>query len=256
VRRGYLARRYGAYGDGVSRIGKLLGLILYTWPHRRLDADAAVMWLPVVPGGRILDVGCGAGGLLASLGRAGWRAEGVDPDRNAVALARQQGLDAHVGTLPGLAGGGGSFDAITMSHVIEHIVDPGGVLDEARRVLRPGGRLVILTPNGRSIGHWCFRASWFALDPPRHVCIFTLPALRRLVERRGFTILTGTTVPRGVRGLVQGSLAIERTGRHVPGARRGVRERAYAWILAWLEWAAAKLAPVGEEVLIVAERRG
>jgi hypothetical protein len=63
-------------------------------------------------------------------------------------------------------------------------------------------------------------------------------------------------VPRGIRELVQASLAIERTGRHLRDARRGVRERVCAWMLAWLEWAAAKLAPVGEEVLIIAERRG
>ena len=254
VRRGYLALRYGAYGDSVSPGQKLLGSVLYAWPFRRLDADAAVMSLPVVRGGRALDVGCGGGGLLASLADAGWRAEGIDPDGGAVTLAVSRGLDARVGVVSDPAHPDGTFDAITMSHVIEHVPDPRAVLTEARRILRPGGRLAILTPNGRALGHWWFRASWFALDPPRHLSIFTLPAFRRLLEETGFSITVGTTVPRGIRDLVHGSRAIQRTGHWMLGARGGWREETCVWMLQWLEWAAAKMAPVGEELLLVAER--
>ena len=254
VRRGYLALRYGAYGDRVSWIQKVLGLILYAWPLRRLDAGAAVMWLPVVRGGRVLDVGCSGGDLLASLAHAGWRAEGVDPDAGAVTLAMSRGLDVRVGVLPNPTYADGTFDAVTMSHAIEHVPDPGAVLTETRRILRPGGRLAIVTPNARAIGHWWFRASWFALEPPRHLSIFTLPALRRLLEDSGFSITVGTTVPRGIGDVVHGSRAIERTGHWALGARGGWREAACVWMLQWLEWVAVKLAPVGEQLLLIAER--
>ena len=254
VRRGYLALRYGAYGDRVSRGQKLLGLVLYAWPFRRLDAGAAVMWLPVVRGGRVLDVGCGGGGLLTSLVDAGWRAEGVDPDDAAVTLAMSRGLDVRVGVLPDPTYPDGLFEAVTMSHVIEHVPDPRAVLAEARRILRPGGRLALLTPNGRALGHRWFRASWHALDPPRHPSIFPLPVLRHLLEDSGFSITVATTVPRGISDLVHGSRAIERTGHWALGARGGWRDDACVWMLRWLEWAAVKLAPVGEELLLIAER--
>lgn len=255
VRRGYLALRYGAYGEGVSVAEKLAGLVLYARPLRRFDVDASVMSLPVVRGGRVLDVGCGRGDLLVSLAHAGWHAEGIDRDGEAVAVARRRGLDARAGVLADHAYAAGTFDAITMSHVIEHVPDPRGLLMEARRILRPGGRLAILTPNGWSIGHRWFRSSWFALEPPRHLCIFTLPALRRLLEQTGFSATVAVTVPRNIPDAIHGSRAIARSGRYALGARGGWGEAVRVWALQWFEWAAVKFAPVGEEVLLVAERR-
>jgi 2-polyprenyl-3-methyl-5-hydroxy-6-metoxy-1,4-benzoquinol methylase len=60
---------------------------------------------------------------------------------------------------------GGDFDAITMSHVIEHVPDPLASLDKCRRLLRLGGYLVLSTPNVRSLGHQRFGQSWRGLEP-------------------------------------------------------------------------------------------
>jgi 2-polyprenyl-3-methyl-5-hydroxy-6-metoxy-1,4-benzoquinol methylase len=57
----------------------------------------------------------------------------------------------------------GSFDMVTMSHVIEHVHDPAAVLRECRRILAPDGVLLLATPNARSWGHAVFRSGYVAL---------------------------------------------------------------------------------------------
>ena len=72
------------------------------------------------------------------------------------------------------------FDAVTMSHVIEHVPDPVAFLDKCRRVLRPGGRLVLSTPNVRSLGHKRFRQSWRGLEPPARYSKYTVRSAARI----------------------------------------------------------------------------
>ncbi len=153
-------------------------------------------YLPFVPGGLVLDVGCGAGNQLELLQRAGWRTMGVDFDERAVAVARSRGLDVVVGDLGSAGFPKGHFDAVTMIHVIEHVPDPFETLVGARGILKPGGRLLVITPNARSWGHRRFGHSWRGLEPPRHLQIFTTPSLVSLCEAAGFHIEHETTSAR------------------------------------------------------------
>ncbi|HEX4349274.1 MAG TPA: class I SAM-dependent methyltransferase, partial [Verrucomicrobiae bacterium] len=80
------------------------------------------------------------------------------------------------------------FDAITMTHVIEHLHDPMDTLRRCWKLLKPGGQITVTTPNLNSRGHQIFGADWLALDPPRHLILFTEASLRMAMENCGFAV--------------------------------------------------------------------
>jgi SAM-dependent methyltransferase len=79
------------------------------------------------------------------------------------------------------------FDAVYLSHLLEHIHDPGGLIQECYRVLKPGGTIVALTPNVECRLHRQIGADWPGPDPPRHLVLFSRRTLRTVVERAGFS---------------------------------------------------------------------
>ncbi len=97
-----------------------------------------------------LDVGCGEGDVAVEIQRlSGARVAGVDISQRMVDTARGRGIEAHLVDLAtdSLPFADGSFDLVYMAEVIEHLVRPDKALEEIKRVLRPGGHLVLSTPN-------------------------------------------------------------------------------------------------------------
>lgn len=255
VREGYLALAYRCRPDHMRAAYRLFGLVMYLRPLRRAELDATVMHLRVVSGGRLLDIGSGLGDRLQALVDAGWRAEGLDVDPAAVAAARDRGLRVHLGALEAQSFPASSFDAVTMSHSIEHVPDPAAILAEIYRILTPGGRVAILTPNARSLGHRWFRSDWLALDPPRHLHIFTRAALGRLVARAGFRRVRMSTSARDAHLILWASRSIRHTGGAALDRLPPTAVRRYAYAARWLEWAAQHVGlQVAEELVVVAEK--
>jgi len=143
--------------------------------------------------GSLLDVGFGPGFLLEAARRRGWRSTGVDPSPFSVARARERGLDVHQGLLEDLHLPAGSFDAITLMQVIEHVVDPHALLSECMRLLRPGGALVVATPNPVSLLARVKREGFNYWIPPVHCVWYTPRALRRVLRRAGYRPARVTT---------------------------------------------------------------
>lgn len=126
--------------------------------------------------GRLLEIGCASGARLAELRRLGWHdLHGVELVPAAAARARAQGFDVRTGriepTLDELEDG--SFDAVIMSMVLEHLQDPFAVIAQIRRKLRPGGELLLSTVVRDSIDGRLFGDYWAGFDFPRHLVFFT-----------------------------------------------------------------------------------
>lgn len=190
IKREYLAGRYSYRGGAGSSSLPSIRQLLYLFPLRRAAADGDVRFLRAVPGGRLLDVGCGSGEWMLSMRDLGWEVAGVDFDESAVAVARQKGLTVHCGSLEQQNFPSDFFDAVTLNHVIEHVPDPLGLLRECARILMPGGKLVLFTPNVESLGHGIYKEYWRGLEPPRHLHIFSFASMRVALRLAGFQRLS------------------------------------------------------------------
>jgi len=141
----------------------------------------------LAPGARVLDVGCGRGVLLSSLADRGFEVHGFEISAAAVAGADPR-ADIRVGNELQDAGyPDACFDEVILWHVLEHLPDPRRTLGEIRRILKPGGRLIVAVPNYRSLQARWSGPAWFHLDLPRHFYHFPVTGLRRLLVNSGFT---------------------------------------------------------------------
>ncbi len=147
--------------------------------------------------GRLLDLGCWVGFLPAEVAKVrGWGAVGVEPSRFAAAYARER-LGVHVIEAPLLEAEleAGSFDAVFMGDVIEHLVDPHAALARVRQLLRPGGVLGLALPDaGSRVARVLGRRWWSVI--PTHVQYFTRASLVALLGRSGFEPLVVSTAPK------------------------------------------------------------
>jgi SAM-dependent methyltransferase len=157
---------------------------------RRALSRPPLRALAAMPIGVLLDVGCGRGDLGAGLLRRGWRVVGVEPSADACNVARSRGVDAEVGTLDSVAYDDESFDAVVMSHSLEHVVNPLADLGCALRVLRPGGLALISLPNFASWQRRRFGACWFPLELPRHRTHFVPRSLHLALSTAGFEVVS------------------------------------------------------------------
>lgn len=137
---------------------------------------------------RILDVGCAIGLFVRAAQNAGWDAFGVEVSQALVDYGRTKlGLQSHCGDLRSAGYPDNWFDAVVLWDVIEHLLDPLAELAEIRRVLRPGGRLILQTPNADSIAHELLGDQWDMLVTD-HFVYFSISTLTRALRQAGFGI--------------------------------------------------------------------
>lgn len=149
--------------------------------------DARMRWLAEVaaPPGRLLDVGCGSGEVLAAAARAGWEASGVEPIAESAEIARSRGLDVRPTTLEASGLPGRSFDVVSAFHVVEHLTDAQPFIELLVAYTRPGGVVVVEVPNWDAQHRRSRGAAWPHLRPLEHVAHYTPQTLRTLLERAG-----------------------------------------------------------------------
>lgn len=159
-------------------------------------------YLGECPPGRVLDVGCGNGDFLAEAAARGWRVFGQEFDAKAAEIARQvSGAEVRVKDLLDAGYEADSFDAVTLSNVLEHLPNPHEILEEARRVLKPGGRLVSISPNPQSYLHRKYHMFWRGLEVPRHLFLLPPRALKRLCRDVGYARVETFSTPGAFRAM-------------------------------------------------------
>jgi SAM-dependent methyltransferase len=141
---------------------------------------------------RILDVGCGDGRFLAVLrdfGSPDWELVGSDFDPAAVERCRARGFTAIAKRVEEMVEEDGTFDAVVMLQLIEHVEDPVAIARRVFALLRPGGIFVVETPNLAGFDYQIFRARWWGhYHFPRHWNLFSRDSLERMLRGAGFAI--------------------------------------------------------------------
>lgn len=150
------------------------------------------------PDGRILDVGCGDGfhlRLLRDYGEPGWVLEGVDLDDRAVRAVRGSGLDSYHGAVETLELKEASYDLVYSIMTVEHVPYPDRFLQAIYRILKPGGRLILVTDSTDTVDFTLFRKGyWGGYHFPRHFYLFNRSSLSRLASKAGFHVRRVTTL--------------------------------------------------------------
>ena len=181
---GYLNHQYGYRLAPSFSVGRLVARLI---PGARGIAAQHVRALArPAAGARLLDIGCANGSFLLRMQGLGWSVTGIEVDPIAAAHARAAGLDIHQCSIEDHPLSPASFDAITFSHVLEHLHDPVRAIRECAALLRPGGTLWVGVPNLDGVGRRFMTKDWAPLDPPRHLVMFTGAGLRTILSEAGF----------------------------------------------------------------------
>jgi len=136
---------------------------------------------------RVLDVGCATGALLAFLRERGWQGIGAEISPSARHARETRGLDVRSATVEDCAFPDGHFDLALASHLIEHLNSPRAFAREMRRVLCPGGRLMLTTPNIGGFQARVFGGQWRGAIFD-HLYLFSARTLKALLREEGFAI--------------------------------------------------------------------
>ena len=238
---------------GQPGVGGLADQALRFLPWVREEYQRFVYYVPGPPRGTLLDVGCGDGAFLDRMHDLGWRVRGLEPDPEAAAVARgRHGLDVTEGSIEDANLPPEAFHAITMNHVIEHVRDPVLALMKCRRALEPDGILVLITPNIDSWGHRNFGQSWWGLDPPRHLYLFSRTTLLNALGAAGLTAQSTRTSALRAYWYHRSSSAIRATGR--ADISKGFSKLSFSdHAFRYAEYAMTHVRPdAGEELVVVA----
>ena len=139
--------------------------------------------------GSLLDLGSGTGAFVHEMQQAGWQVTGLEPDADARKKANELFNVRLENTgnfydLPSSA-----FDAITLWHVLEHVHDLHGYMENLRSVLKDNGRVIIAVPNYTSMDAGIYKEFWAAYDVPRHLYHFSPSSMQALMDKHGLKLI-------------------------------------------------------------------
>ena len=161
----------------------------------RKKADLTERYAVPCKKGTLLDIGCGTGYYAATMKSRGWETVGIEKNRSAAAFsAEHQGIRAlppnELATFKE-----GTFDVITLWHVLEHLQELHWTAETLKRLLKQEGTLIIALPNEQSYDARHYKDYWAAWDVPRHLWHFSPDTFEKFITRYGFTIVERKRMP-------------------------------------------------------------
>jgi SAM-dependent methyltransferase len=145
------------------------------------------------------------------MAKLGWEAEGIEPDAAAARVASAAGHRVTSTPVENAELPSDAYDAITLSHVLEHVPDPPAVLAKLCRALRPGGTLISISPNPVGFVSRWYGKDWVALDPPRHLVLPSPAGYRQMLTVARGAVNVSTLQRAGWAAVAQ-SLSVQRYG--------------------------------------------
>jgi 2-polyprenyl-3-methyl-5-hydroxy-6-metoxy-1,4-benzoquinol methylase len=182
--------RYYESQEYISHSNTRKGLfsLLYQSIRRRTIRTKFHLISGLSGGKSILDIGCATGELIHYFADHGWKVTGIEPNEKARQFARDQ-YQLQIEDENYLAAiVPGSFDVVTMWHVLEHVPDLNARLREVKSVLKDEGVFLIAVPNPDSWDAAHYGKYWAGYDVPRHLHHFTKKAMHQLLENHGLKV--------------------------------------------------------------------
>ncbi len=186
--------------DYISHTDSSEGLLnrLYHFVRKRTLADKRRNSSANASGlkaGELLDIGSGTGAFVQHMQQSGWQATGLEPDettrQRAAALYKISLLPAEAFfNIPA-----GSFQVITMWHVLEHVHELHPYMAQLKKLLKPGGRIFIAVPNYTAYDAAVYHNYWAAYDVPRHLYHFSPESMKRLLAVHGLQLQSAKQMP-------------------------------------------------------------
>jgi 2-polyprenyl-3-methyl-5-hydroxy-6-metoxy-1,4-benzoquinol methylase len=140
-----------------------------------------------------LDVGCSTGFVVEAAAHRGWNAQGIDLNPSAIEYGQRRGLNLKCAALEDLEAEAGSFDAVSLFDVLEHLLHPRRTLDAAVRLLAPGGLLFVYVPNYDSASRLLMGAAAHFIWPTHHLNYYTPVTIAALMQRAGLEVVDVST---------------------------------------------------------------
>ena len=165
-----------------------LSRLYKTVRNHTLETKSDLIKKYTVEKGNLLDLGAGIGAFLNTMREKGWEVTGLEPDEG----ARNQAIKLYnlklsetseLNKLPE-----GSFDAITLWHVLEHVHELHPYLNQLKKLLKPKGKIFIAVPNYTSSDASFYGAFWAAYDVPRHLYHFSPESMQILIKEHGLSL--------------------------------------------------------------------
>ncbi len=153
--------------------------ILTSWNHRQFYLDKIKL------GGQLLDIGFGDGRFLKGCKKRGYTVHGLEVGEIAILLLRTQGIDVYHGTVENfaLSWKGSLFDCITFFEVMEHLIDPIGLLEHVKLILKQNGKIVLSVPNSEKT-----KILQYSDCPPGHFTRWNPSSLENLLRKTNFRV--------------------------------------------------------------------